>query len=376
MFESLQIRENSVVIYESRLFSSCHANRHLKIASVAEARKTQYCGKMTTGGRKRMAKAITLMCQGTKAKWMYMPETGKYHYHRLSFITLTITDNTKVDGKWANEFLLKPFVRWLREVKCVSHHIWKKEFQKRGQIHYHITSPAFIHHQEIRDKWNEIQKEHGLIDDYAKEYGHFRPPSTEIREVKNVKNMSSYLVKELGKSINATYLEAKKKVNAMVSAGELPDDDKVIKDKINELTGEEMKTEGRVWGCSEQFAGTPYFSVDLRAETLDTLREYRDKKQLFWLDGDYFSIIFFNQDLPPPWHLLDEREKKNFDDHIGAVFAKERPQKKEIIIDDVSSWTPPKNVNGTYIYSILAENIPAADPELNYTPSQFELCFN
>jgi hypothetical protein len=355
MFECLQIRENSVVIYENRIYSSCYANRVKKRQEVAAARKTQYCGKMTTGARKRLSKATTLLCQGTKAKWMFSPQTGKYHYHRLSFITLTIPSNKKIDGIWAYEYLLKPFLRWMREVKGYESYIWKKEFQKRGQLHWHITSPAFIYHQEIRDKWNEILRQYGLLDEYMKKAGHYNAPSTEIRQVKNVKNMASYLVKELGKSINAKYVAAKRMVESLVRAGEIPADQE--SKFVDEYTGDDLKTEGRVWGCSENLGGAPYFSVEMRADTLDQLFKYRDKEQLYWINGDFFAMIFFNEDLPPPWHLLNEREKKNFDDHIAAIFTK--PQSGQEIVT-----------------AILAENVPTANPELVYTPEQMELCFN
>jgi hypothetical protein len=357
MLECLQIRENSVVIYSERLFSSCYSNQHKLRASVALARKTQYSGTMTTGARKRMARAITLMCQGSKPKWHFSKATGKWHYHHLSFITLTIASSKKLQGKWTYENLLKPFLRWMRETKGEGgeYYIWKLEFQKRGQIHYHITTPAFIDYTEVREKWNDLQREAGLLGEYVKEKGHYNAPSTEIRAVKKVKNMASYLTKELGKSVNANHVHAKKVVASLIKAGEIPADQE--KAFVNEYTGEEMKTEGKIWGCSENFGGVPYFSTDLRSEVINMLNQYEDKKQVYCVKGDFFSIIFFNEDLPPPWHLLNDWEKKNFDTHIRSVFTK--PQD----IEDITREIP-------------AELVPLADEDLEYTWEQMQLCFN
>jgi len=357
MFESLQIRENSVVIYEERLFSSRFANRHLARDSIANARKTQYSGKMTPGARKRMARAITLMCQGSEAKWLFSQVTGKWHWHRLSFITLTIASDQKLTGKWTYENLLKPFIRWMREVEGVEHYIWKLEFQRRGQIHYHITTPAFIDYQKIRAKWNELQRANGLLDDYVKTYKHYNAPSTEIRGVKQVRNMASYLTKELGKSVDAKYLKAKKMVDSLVKAGEIPANKR--NQFVNEYTGEELKTEGKIWGCSENFGGAAYFSCDLRHDTAKLLLEYAEKKQVYWVQDEFFSIMFFNEDLPPPWHLLNEHEKNNFDAHIAAVFGK--PQKQNT--EDITTVIP-------------ADLVPTAEPEVTYTWEQMQILFN
>ena len=100
----------------------------------------------------------------------------------------------------AYQTLLEPFLAWLRKTKGVRSYIWKAELQKRGQIHYHITTPSFINWQEIRAKWNRLQMRAGLLDDYYNRFKSVDPNSTDIHQVYKKSDLTSYLIKYLSKS--------------------------------------------------------------------------------------------------------------------------------------------------------------------------------
>jgi len=281
------------------------------------AQKKQYSGRMTDGARKRMVKAITLMCQACPGRTIFNEVTKQYQYHRLSFITLTVASSRNITAKQAQPILLKPFLRWLREVKKVSMVIWKAELQQRGQIHFHLTIPEFIHYEEIRKKWNSLQREAGLLEEYAKKHKHFNPNSTDIHETRDVKNMAGYLVKELAKTHDAKRLHAMAVVNSLIKAGEIPASKK--KQFIDEYAGEEMSTEGKLWDCSENLSGVPYFSVPLRMDVADLLRSMLASGETREMSGDWWSVIYFNDTSPPD--LLNESETVLFRQHLSAITA-------------------------------------------------------
>jgi hypothetical protein len=321
----LQVRDSSVVVYHEPLYSRRFSNNLMNRHRMRRAQKKQYSGTMTDGAKKRMAKAITLMCQASKPRWIKNEVTGKWQYHRLSFITLTVSNHKNIKHKWAVPLLLKPFLRWLREVKKVSMVIWKQEFQERGQLHYHITCPEFIHWEAIRNKWNDLQREAGLLDDYAKEHGHFNPNSTDIHETRAMKNMGHYMTKELTKSIDGKRMKALAIVNSLIKAGEIPADRK--KEFVDEYTGEELKSEGKVWDCSENLSGVPYFSVPMRSEIGDLLRQYLVTGETREITGDWWTLIYFNDTSPPD--LLNPEERALFYLHLDAITNKK--SEKEFI---------------------------------------------
>jgi len=279
------------------------------------AQKKQYSGTMTGGARKRMGKAITLLAQAAKPKWIFNHISKQYQYHHLSFITLTVSSKKNVSTSFAREHLLRPFLGWMRDTKGVQAYVWKLEYQTRGQVHYHITIPDFIDYNEIRKTWNALQHKAGLLDEYAKEHGHFNPNSTDIHAVQHKKNLANYILKELGKTINARKLQATEIVDSLIKAGEIPADQK--EQFVDEYTGDEMKADGKVWDCSNNLSGAGYFALPMERWHMDALDQLRNAGELREVVDEWWSLIYFKSNAPPD--ILLQHEKKKLDDHLKAI---------------------------------------------------------
>ena len=131
---------------------------------------------------------------------------------RINFITLTFSCSELINLKEGYNNALKPFLRWLKEVQKCDLYVWKAEYQKDtdyygkekvhgGQLHYHITTNKFIHHTEIRNKWNYIQKQNGYLQEYWNKHGHYDVNSTDVHAVYKIKDIESYLIKYVSKSV-------------------------------------------------------------------------------------------------------------------------------------------------------------------------------
>jgi hypothetical protein len=279
------------------------------------AQKTQYSGGMSGGARKRISKAITLLAQASKPKWIFNHILQQYQYHHLSFITLTVSAKKNISTRYGYDHLLKPFLGWLRDTKKVKSYVWKLEFQKRGQVHYHITLPDFIDYKEIRDTWNSLQHKAGLLDEYAKEHGHFNPNSTDIHSVENRKNLANYLVKELAKAVDAKRLHATEIVNSLIQAGEIPIEER--KKFIDEYTGDELKADGKVWDCSNNLAGANYFALPMESWHMAAFDILRNAGELREIVQDWWSLIYINSNSPP--EILKGSEQTQLDDYLQTI---------------------------------------------------------
>jgi hypothetical protein len=165
-----------------------------------DARKQQYSGEIKKGTKKRLTRAIDLLCQISQKRKVWSSQKRCYINHTLAFITLTISSQTNITAREAYDKLLAPMLRWLRDSCSCRTYVWKAEIQKRGQIHYHITTPSYIHYRAIRDKWNYLQRKAGLLDDYYNTHGSYDPNSTDVKKVKSIKNLAAYLIKEFTKT--------------------------------------------------------------------------------------------------------------------------------------------------------------------------------
>lgn len=192
-----------------------------------------------------------------KPRKLENPITGKTHTHRLSYITLTIPDEKPIlTPSEGYQKLLQHFIKWLRRNQYVKSYVWKAEYQTRGQLHYHITTPTFIHYQSIRDKWNNLIRENNLMKDYTKKTGSIDPNSTDIHEVYKIKNLASYLCKEFCKT---------------------------IQNPVN--------TKGKLWDCSNNLSGAKYWTIDLTSKHQLLIDKILSEQKATEYTGDFFQFI-------------------------------------------------------------------------------------
>lgn len=291
----MQMRHNSVVMYEESLYSKRYCNNR-NVYRWKKLNQNQYSGMMTVGVRKRMTKALNVMLQVIKPQTLMNPVTKRLMHHKLSFITLKISQEG-ITGRQAYDNVFCHFLDWLTRTKKVEHYVWKLE---GGLTHYHITTPAFIHYQEIQDTWNAFQRKAGYLDAYAQEFGHFKPNSTDIHEVLGITDLAAYIVKAFAKSLEA--------------AERLRLSQKGVKPDITAEMGKEIQNQeaadSKIWGCSEVLSAACYCKfymetvhhlliAQLKRE--QKIREISDDKNYRWVKWTF-------TDSSPP-EILEEHQK-------------------------------------------------------------------
>jgi len=253
----LQVRSNCLITYfQNNYHISLTEEQKLRIIEAIKlSRLNRYQGMLTVGARKRLSRAVDLLVQCIKPKTLYNEVSQRYIKHKLSFITLTIPDNKRITGQECYEKVFVHFIQWMRRTKKATTYIWKLEVQERGQLHYHITTPTWIHYQEIRDKWNNLLRQNNLMDDFKAKYGHEDPNSTDIHEVRHVDDLSNYLKKEFCKSI------------------------------------QNPNTKGKVWDCSYNLKSSKYYSVEYDSVMLNHLIKMKYAGLIFEKELEQCSII-------------------------------------------------------------------------------------
>lgn len=260
----------------------------------------------TVIGKKQVSKNID-MPEITVDKGNDFKKGVKY---KLTFVTLTLSAKQEHTDEEIKNVLLNQFLLEMKKKFKVDMYIWKAEKQENGNIHFHILTNKFIHHQELRYLWNRIQNKIGYVDKYTENMKKFfasgfksfpndkrpiaqqkkayeanlqngfkNPNSTDIHALYKIKNVSAYMTKYLTKDVTKTsrVQTMKKLYEANEAADKLIDEiDKVIvfmeaespeaqrlKRKFDDLINEkfintkelnELKAKGvsgRIWGQSQ-----------------------------------------------------------------------------------------------------------------------------
>jgi hypothetical protein len=327
----LQVRGSSILFYSEPVRAFTGAKSIKRQKAMLQNRTKAYSGGLSQGSRKRLAKAVTIMTQAVEPRWITNPCTGKLQYHRFAFITLTVSCAENITAREAYDKLFNHFLDWMtrtaaKKTPALKTYIWKAELQKRGQIHYHITTPGFLHWQEIRDKWNSLQRDAGLLEDYAKKNGHYNPNSTDIHDTRKVAAADRYMIKELCKTISAVQVEAIAEVNKLVAAGELSP--ALAEEKVEEIKAQKITTIGKIWGCSEDLAGVSYFTIDVTRAHDRMIDEWIERGLARKITDDYFAIVYCEGVDPPD--LLNKFEKLAFKDHLKNTMSRSSQQPGEV----------------------------------------------
>lgn len=257
----LQIRANSIYSFQINEDRS-YTGRSIQSLLTQNLREhATYTGTLKQGAKKRLTKAIDFMVMSTKERKIFNPVTHRKQPFQVGFITLTFhSTNRNITGKEAHKTCLEPFIKWMRQVHGCKSYIWKAELQKRGQIHYHLTTDVFIHWKAMRDKWNELQHRAGYLDTFFAKYGHWDANSIDVHSTKSKLGLSGYLIKEIAKSFQ------------------------------NEKT-----IGGKVWDCSMNLKVCKYFSVNERMDYAFVNQMVKDKEMKVIETDHCFIYQFFNK---------------------------------------------------------------------------------
>lgn len=153
-------------------------------------------GEVSAKAAIRISKVVELLYDCAKPKRVFSKEKGTYFKYKIGFLTCTLPSKQIHHDKEIHKTIFQPFIKFIKRKRPDFLYLYKAETQANGNLHYHITTNSFLHKDFINTSWNYYVNRLGYVD----RYGKLNPPSTEIRAVKNEKDLSIYLSKYLSKN--------------------------------------------------------------------------------------------------------------------------------------------------------------------------------
>lgn len=111
-----------------------------------------------------------------KINWLYYASkkrdittySGKQIFSfRCAFITFTLPSaqmhpTSEITGELFNHCLTV-----LRQRYRLENYVWRLEFQKNGNVHYHLCTDSYIDFQAVRSVWNKVLESKGYVSAYT-----------------------------------------------------------------------------------------------------------------------------------------------------------------------------------------------------------------
>lgn len=245
-----------------------------------------------------------------KINWLYYLSKSRYqktyngreiYNFKINFITLTLPTLQLTPTKECTSALLNTFLTEIRQRTKMENYVWRLEFQKNGNVHYHIVTDTYLDYFFCLKIWNRILDNNGYIQPYtdkmqnlslseynqqfnssgktdfseiAKRYakgktcGWSQPNTVDVKSVISKKAISNYISKYFSKDAS----------NGTIK---------------NELDNEENSENMRLWYCSRSLSKLKSISNFCEAVEYDlfAIVSYCDDKKTIFTK--YAKIIYF-----------------------------------------------------------------------------------
>lgn len=289
LYHELKLNPTSLITYPTFYHFSGNSFCNATSFKTEKEVKQSYLGQVNKKSSSKIIRAINLLWDISTRQYFNNPTTNKKNYFKLNFITLTLSS---AQAQVKDKIIVKECFQWFL-AKCRSKfglksYVWKAERQKNGNIHFHITTNCYIRHNHIREVWNNAQERIGFLDLFEKKWHHRNPNSTDVKVVKNKKDLAVYLAKYVSK-----------------------------------VAQDGSKIGGKVWDCSLNLKRVKCSSLELVGSLASEVDEILNKNKYSVVKKDYIDIF-----------VLDSLRTKNIltpliNQHYGSFLQQVKNFKRD-----------------------------------------------
>jgi hypothetical protein len=270
-----------------------------------------------------------------KISWLYnlsknqtiTTHNGKVLYSfKMNFITLTLPSVQKHSSDIITKECLNQFITECAAKFGLKNYVWRLEFQKNGNIHYHLACDTYIEFWKCTRIWNRVINKLGYVDSYAQKFSKYDFKDYYNEFHKNGKEDYSELMARFKRGVDTNWSQPNtvdcRNVTSSKNIGYYIAKyiTKNSTEPLNNLVYERDKTVSnmRLWFCSRSLSKLS--KIEIFLEEVNTvsdtiLEELKDFKRFVF---DYCEVIYFNtkdqstlckQSL---WLLFSNYAKDNF----------------------------------------------------------------
>jgi hypothetical protein len=111
-----------------------------------------------------------------KMSWLYylakprhvVTYNGKDIFNfKMGFLTLTLPSKQRTPTAELTKNLFNQFLTEIRQKTKMQNYIWRLEFQKNGNAHYHIATDTYLDYFFVLKTWNRILSNAGYVEPYT-----------------------------------------------------------------------------------------------------------------------------------------------------------------------------------------------------------------
>lgn len=271
-------------------------------------KKKGHSFELSQQARKNLRSKVTWLYHFAKKQIIHTRKGKTLTNFKMNFITLKLPSEQIDSSDFLTKNCLNHLLTEIKKKYDFKNYVWRLEYQKNGNLHYHIATDTYIDYHFLLKSWNRILNKYGYVNqytkkfsqmslqDYIKSHNYGEKADYKILQERYAKgcrekwaNPNSVDVKAVfGKSNIAFYISkymAKK-----------PEEGEIKKLPVCELNSEHS----RLWYCSQSLSACKTESDFREAQEIDLYSILVGLDRVKRIISDYCVVLYFNiDDLPP-----------------------------------------------------------------------------
>jgi len=246
-----------------------------------------------------------------KINWLYFMAKSRYkkaisgveiHNFKLNFITLTLSSKQQHPTAEITEKLFNQFLVEIRKIYKIENYVWRLEFQKNGNVHYHIVTDTYTDFHIVLKVWNRIQDKLGYVagytkkhivmtlNDYINAYSDNGKVSFDTLRYRYARGKASSW--KIPNSVDVKSVSSGKKISFYISKYFSKKENK--NNACNPLDNKENSIGLRLWFCSRSLSKLTAIRDFVPAFKINVLELLYTAKDIFYVAHDFCQSWFYS----------------------------------------------------------------------------------
>lgn len=246
-----------------------------------------------------------------KINWLYFMAKSRYkkaisgveiHNFKLNFITLTLSGKQEHPTAEITEKLFNQFLVEIRKIYKIENYVWRLEFQKNGNVHYHIVTDTYTDFHIVLKIWNRIQDKLGYVakytkkhivmslNDYVNAYSNNGAISFDTLKYRYARGKASSW--KIPNSVDVKSVSSGKKISFYISKYFSKKENK--NNACNPLDNKENSIGLRLWFCSRSLSKLTAIREFVPAFNFNLLEHLYTAKDIFYVAHDFCQSWFYS----------------------------------------------------------------------------------
>ena len=257
---------------------------------------------ISPNAHRTIKKKINWLFYLAKPQAVTTPNGKNISNFKIAFLTFTLPSTQRHPTTVITSELWNHMLTELRRSTGMKNYVWRLEFQKNGNVHYHLVTDTFVKYQHALRIWNRIIEKLDYVSEYQnkmkslsfpkycenykgnikKDFNKVRerynkgtaenwsnPNSVDVKSVKSGQNIGGYIAKYFSKS---------KESNPVCNPRDNADNSKAL----------------RLWFCSQSLSKLKTVTFFIEELAFNLYELVKSDNDVFEFTKDFVNCLFFD----------------------------------------------------------------------------------